>query len=195
MGLQSTALPTGKPSVTTVEVEVNGQRVENGAVISAVGPMTVTSPSRIRVVVDGVEWQPVSSDSGTDTYALTVGGRVLMFDNNGIVFAFLNELEPDFEYGNNIARFVTPGGTIEARAMGRYVQTSYPANSERMVVSVYPNSMEGINELAASVNQEGASVSTSIRENYAILTVTGYDDAKPLQLYFGNVLLVYVTVN
>lgn len=193
MGIQVRALPAGKPSVTTVEVEVNGQRVDNGAVISAVGPMTVTSPTHIRVIVDGVEWQPVSSASGTDTYALTVGGRVLMFDNNGIVFSFLNEVQPDFTYTTNIVRFNTPSGSITGgQENGRYVQTTFAEDATVVRVTTTPVNMESITGLTATCNQPEAAVTLTTDETSCAIKIQNFDITQPIQIYIGNVLLAYI---
>ena len=155
--------------------------------------MTVTSPQSVRVVVDGIQWIPVSSDGNTDTYSLTTGGRVTMFVGSRLEFSFKNEYDADFAISQTQVLFVTPGGNIRENTQGTYTQTTFPESYTQMSVSVFPQSMESIVGLEPSSNQEGVTLSASEQGNYIRIMVSGADVSQHLEVYLGNVLLSFIT--
>ena len=193
MGIQVRALPAGKPSVTTVEVSVNGLAVANGSVISAVGPMTVTSATRTRVIVDGIEWTPVSREGNTDIYSLTVGGRITIFDDSSIVFTYLNDYAPDFTYARNRIRIYKNSELVEdIQVTGTYVQARIPADTTRIRLTNYPANVETAALLEPRCSQENASINLESDASTVVLTVTNYDPTQRMEIYLGNVLLAYL---
>lgn len=176
---------------------INGVRVENGSVISTVGTMSVTGSSQLRVVVDGQEWTPTSREGNTQFFSLTVGGRIMIFDDNKLAFSAYNNYEGDFRVHHSEVVFYSSEGSIppNATAFGTYVQANFKEGTVRIMNAVYPVSMGDAQDLQASANQTGATVSKSIQSNWIRIDVSEIDVTQPLEVYLGNVLVAYLLPN
>lgn len=114
-----------------------------------------------------------------------------MFSESKMVFSFYNDYTADFTFGNNYATFIISSGNVSRSANGTYIQTAYPASFSRVDCSVYPTNLEEVTDLEASTNQEGVTVSKNQLGSYVQLQVSGVNTSSPLEVYLGNVLLLY----
>lgn len=139
--------------------------------------------------VDGVEWVPIASAGGVDTYLLSVSGVVRIFIGGVRYFIFTNSIVADFS--------IRTSEVVQHRVQvcvtqGSYCQAQY-ADDSQMGVNVAPLGISPADALALGFRcTNGDIVSASTTGNWTTSQIANFDTSKYCAVFVGNVLIAFL---
>lgn len=155
--------------------------------------MLVKCNSPYRLVVDDVEWSPVSSSANGDMYVLTTSGSIVIYVDNERVFFFRNTITADFVLASCFGSRTINGETGYIARAPHYLQTKFVTGMTALRVIALPDDMSAVSGLSVTCSQENAVVTPSPQQDRLIYDITGFDLDTYLSLKVGNVLVAFVT--
>lgn len=183
-----------------VGVTLNSTTISNGQTADVFGTLTLNTYGNynvtdIELYVDGVKWIPTSISEFYHTYNVQSNGRFIFKVSNDVIFTFEVRNEQDFTiehvYGVNSSNPTEPG---EIRTTNTYYQIDRVGISS--LIFWVKSTGTAISDLDISAS-DGATVTkeakaTAYGDNYVRIKATVTDTTKPLSVYIGNVLVLYV---
>lgn len=173
---------------------MGGVAVSDGATLSTTGEMQVTCNVPYQLTVDGVEWTPISSADGVDTYLLSVGGVVRVLVNGLRYFYFVNSIAYDFDL-ESVGLFVQNRLGPPVYSRDTYAQSAFDSSDSHRV-DVYPKgrSITPTEMAAFGLSSNQGNAQFNMAEDYGsfFIYVTNVDPTQYLAVYVGNVLVAFV---
>lgn len=164
-----------------------------GSSISASGEMLVRCNNTYRLVVDDVEWSPVSSSDDGDTYVLSTSGNIVIYVEGERVFFFRNTINADFVINQSLGTRLIDGHVSYVASQPRYMQTSFATGMTSLGVFIYVDDLSAVAALPITSNQENANIALTQTAERLVYNVTGFDLDTYLAIKVGNVLVAFVT--
>lgn len=176
--------------------------VANGSTLSTTGEMQVTCNVPYVLSVDGVEWSPVASAGGIDTYLLTTGGVVRIFIGGIRYFFFRNVLTTDFVASSITVQQFEGSTRLSSEIVVPYYQGVIHENATTVIVLLSERvTSPSLNreELIAlgTTCRQGESVIRNVSwdEHLVEIVLRNFDATQYNTLYVGNVLLAFFEAN
>lgn len=164
---------------------MGGVEVANGSTLSTTGEMQVSCNVPYVLSVDGVEWVPIASAGGVDTYLLSTSGVVRIFINGTRYFLFTNTIVSDFDLTST---GVLQNGVRLQRTEGSYCQLPFTASDVEYYIYFGP--IGDIESLNVTSNQGSVALHRDSAGGYYV-TLASFDKTSYCAVFVGNVLIAF----